>query len=191
MAGQISLEEEIKTFLDSKDVEYIEYTLSRTMPDFMVGKRARFFLEAKEKRNQYKPTSWPSNIPQPDMFILDELTVRKLLKYYPKSGIIVRDSTTGLYHFSGILSLITMPRIRTNRMVLSKYLKGKWIVRLSHMQKSTHLPGAMRHMKKYLSSCEKDAISSPCYGEFEGEEIGFGGENRKIEYMTEDFEETR
>jgi len=192
MAGQkLSFEREVEELLQNRSVIYRSNVQSTKLPDFTIGTSSAFHVELKEKRNRYSPKNWKGEMPQQWMFILDELTVRKLTLTYSCSGIMVRDDSAVGYYFCGIICLLTMPRVRTNRMMMGSYVKGKWILDLRNFKKADSLPGAMRNLKLYRASCIKDATQSACYGEYIGEDVGISGSDRTVEQIKHDYEATR
>lgn len=192
----ISLQQEVREYLTGQGIGYVDHTTSFKALDFTIGRdgMAYFELEVKEKRQPYRADRWPISIPEPDLFILDDLTVRKCLRLAPRSGVLVRDSCRSRYGFFSVVDLALMPRVRVNREIDrgTKAFKGKWMVDLNNSALSNSLDGAFQHIRTYLM--EMDSILSeslPCYGAYLGEEIVVAGETRQPRHWEVDVQATR
>ena len=62
-------------------------------------------------------------VEEPDLFIIDELTVRRAAEKYPAAFFVLRDRPTSRLFFAPIWELISCERVRVNR-----DKKGKWIL---------------------------------------------------------------
>ncbi len=146
----ISFEREIKEFLTSKRIVFVDNGSDYKEPDFYIhGKNRIAHLEVKEKRQHYNPSQWPI-IQEQFMFILDELTARKLMRYEETGCLFVRDNLTGFYYFANVLSLWLMPRYRCNREMDKGHLKGKWILDLRDFMSSDKLVDMFVFMRDYV-----------------------------------------
>lgn len=189
----VSLEQEIKSFLSKKGVEFDDYGDSFTKPDFRLrGRSAVAWIEAKEKRQKYNTDVWPITIPEHHSFILDELTARKLMAYSMSGCLVVRDNTTGLYHFADVMSLWLMPRVRCERNH-NNYMKGKWVIDLRNFLGSERLSDMFVFLRDHLEEAyglvKRDAaIHRP---DFVGEEIVVAGTPRTEEQKEHDVKATR
>lgn len=196
MAVTLSFEEEIRRFLQQKHVRYTDQTAAFYDADFslMLSDGARFALEVKEKRRPYAVASWPQGTPEPQMFILDDLTVRKCLAHAPRAGIAVKDVTGRRYVFFSVIDLALMPRVRVNRRIERNApdLKGKWIIDLRNGQSAPSLDGLLGHVNTYLDSLHSILYEvHPCYGEYVGETVGEGGITRRPDHWESDVRDTR
>lgn len=88
------------------------------------------FLELKEKRQPYTER-WHllPGVAEQDLFIIDELTVKRALQHYPAVLFLVRDVPGGRLFHIPIWELVSVERARVNRVK-----KGKWIIDLTHFR---------------------------------------------------------
>ena len=99
-----------------------------------------FFVEVKEK-NQHFGKRWHilSDVIEENLFIVDELTVRKALRWYPEVFYLLRDNVgdpTGPRLFlAPIWELIAVERERVDRVGQTGHLKGKWVLDLSKFRR--------------------------------------------------------
>ena len=84
MFNELPFEPELRDFLQQKNARFIDQTRGFYDADFalLLSDGARFALEVKEKRQSYTVQAWPQHTPEPHMFILDDLTVRKCCLLY-------------------------------------------------------------------------------------------------------------
>lgn len=150
-------EEEFRKFLQQRHARFIDQTRSYHDADFalMLSDGARFALEVKEKRQAYVKSVWPANTPEPHMFILDELTVRKCLGFAPRAGVAIKDVIGERYVFFSVIDLALMPRVRVNRRIERNQpdLKGKWIVDLRNGRQATRLMSCLAISRLTLPTC--------------------------------------
>ncbi len=90
-----------------------------------------WYLEIKEKIQQYtKRWLLLDGVEERDIFIIDELTVRRALLKYPKVLFLIRDNVGDAdgprLFLVPLWELVVAPRARVNRVK-----KGKWIVDMS------------------------------------------------------------
>lgn len=189
-----SLESEVRDLLTARGVEFCDKTDSSSSPDFtIIINNTPVALELKEKRQRIKLSNWPAtSIPEKHLFLVDELTARKLLVPAPYAGIIVRDNIVGAYIFINVIDLWTMPRIRVNRVVSEGgYLKGKWMLDQRNGVVCKDLLTAMQALQKYAHSIDDFSMSSECVGTFVGEYVQSGGEIRQLWQKQYDYGATR
>jgi hypothetical protein len=151
-------------------------------------------LEVKEKRQAYNPRNWPPFAPEADLFILDDLTVRKCLAYAPRAGILVRDNLQRFYCFFSVIDLALMPKVRVNRAIERQMqdVKGKWLINLQNGARAASLEGSFAHLQHYLQELPTILFEHhPCYGQYVGEEIGSGGVVRHPGHWDTDVQSTR
>jgi hypothetical protein len=191
----VSVEQAVKRHLDRTSLRYTDNTTSFKKPDFTVWfQETPFFLEVKEKRQAYNAHNWPAFVPEADLFILDDLTVRKCLGYAPRAGVLVRNNLDARYFFFSVIDLALMPKLRVNRPINrnAPELKGKWLVNLQNGFGAATLDGAFAHIQQYLADLPAILFEHhPCYGEYIGEEISSGGVERIAAHWITDFQETR
>lgn len=192
----LSAEQEIREFLAARKIPFVDNTSSFQELDFTLLKDDApvFYLEVKEKRQSYRSDRWPDFAPEPDLCILDDLTVRKCLGFAPASGILMRDNVRSLWAFFPVIDLALMPKLRVNRKIHNRTadIKGKWLIHFSNGKLAGNLTVAFDAVRSYYS--ELPAILHdihPCYGAYLGEEIELGGSTRRPEHWTKDVEETR
>lgn len=192
-----SFEQEIKSFLLSRQLEYKDNSSSFKRLDFSVQLDTNwtFHFDAKEKRQQYNLRSWQLTAEQePHAFIMDDLAARKILAYGPYSGMVIRDNLLGGYYFFSVLDMFLMPKLRVNRPIEknAKALKGKWLIDLRNGQKCDSMSGVLDLFKLYIAKREDFFLNIlECYGDYQGENIGERGEVRKPAYWDIDVKETR
>lgn len=89
-----------------------------------------YFIEIKEKNQPLTPR-WHilEHCEERNLFVLDELTVRKALRWYPEVFLLVRDNSGGdpdpRLFLIPIWELIALPKARVDR-----DKKGKWVLNL-------------------------------------------------------------
>ncbi len=193
----IPLEQEIKALLTKHEVSFDEGCASFDALDFCLHSEQRgdFYFDAKEKRQEIQAANWPDiGVPQEHLFILDDLAARKLLKFAPDSGLVVRDNLRGLYFFFDVVRLFLMPRVRVNRRIewSSPAIKGKWIIDLRNGEQCASLMEVFEKIAAYHDAQEEIFHKVlACYGDYVGEVIEEGGITRRPEHWIKDREETR
>jgi hypothetical protein len=191
-----SLEQEVKQCLSDNGVSFLDRSDSFKDPDFtiLLNGSPYFHLEVKEKRQKYNMKNWPRYIEEPDLFILDDLTVRKCLAYSPKSGIVIRDNLRELYSFFSVVDLALMPRRRLNHRIelTIPAWKGKWLINLNHGLNAGTIEEIFSGIRQYVETSDRILFETiECYGQYEGEEIARGGITRKPADWDTDVEATR
>jgi hypothetical protein len=194
--AMLSIEQELKRFLQAEGLRFTDNTTSYQQPDFAFWGEdpAPFFLEVKEKRQVYNVRNWPDFAPEPHLFILDDLTVRKCLGHAPRAGVLVRDNLHRRYHFFSVIDLALMPRRRVNRAINRNMMeqKGKWLINLQNGLAAPTLPAVFAHVRRYAEALPDILFAHyPCYGEYIGKEIGQGGITRSPLYWQNDVQDTR
>lgn len=90
-----------------------------------------WYLEIKEKNQSYTD-GWHllDGVPERDLFIMDELTMRRAMLKYPNVMFLIRDNAANKdmprLFMTPIWDLICVDKVRVNRVK-----KGKWIINLA------------------------------------------------------------
>jgi hypothetical protein len=63
-----------------------------------------------------------TNVPEPDLFILDELSLRKACKWFPNAWIVIGDMPQNRLFLASISELVAVERQRVNRVAKGKLL---------------------------------------------------------------------
>jgi len=193
----VALEQEIEQYIRKHGFRYHDNRLSRRNLDFMIRFGDIWFhLEAKEKRQAIDTWHWPTvqGVKEQDLFIVDDLSARKILRRAPHSGLVVRDNLRNHYIFYDVVTLMLAPRLRVNRALNPEgtVLKGKWMLDQRNGLVCLNLDKVFEQIALYLQN--QDQIfkdESACYGDFYGELIGVGGRERTEEEQKKDYEATR
>ncbi len=86
-----SFEQEIKAYFVQNQIQYEDNSKSLTKFDFSFGDREKktyFSFDVKEKRQHYNIKNWQEfEIPEPYLFIIDDLAAQKILAFAPNSGL--------------------------------------------------------------------------------------------------------
>jgi hypothetical protein len=196
MGFRTSVEQEIKAYLQHAGIPFTDHTTAYKQLDFTItfAPEQLFYLEVKEKRQQYNPQNWPQAAPEAEMFILDDLTVRKCLAYSPWSGVLVRDNLTCRYVFFSVVDLALMPKTRVNRAINRNQPanKGKWIINLRNGQAADQLADALAYAQHYLRGLPTTLFDVlECYGDYVDEDVERGGITRNPEHWQVDVQATR
>jgi hypothetical protein len=196
MAPNDSFEQEIKKYLQQKSIKFFDRSSAYDQLDFTILKNDQpaFHFDAKEKRQTYNLSNWPKFALQTDLFILDDLAVRKCLAYAPKSGILIRDNLRQKYFFFSIIDLALMPRLRVNRQIHRNQpdLKGKWLINLRNGKESESLDEAIKYIRAYLQKMNSYLFNvHECYGDYVDENIDHGGIVRRPTHWDTDVQGTR
>jgi hypothetical protein len=190
-------EQEIKDYFTQNDINFIDESSSFDKLDFtIIDKKGQpaFHLDVKEKRQKYKLSNWPDFAPESDLFILDDLAVRKSLGNAPKSGILIRDNLLVRYFFFSVVDLALMPRKRVNRPINRNQpdLKGKWLINLFNGKEAQSLDKAVSHIRDYLNNLNSVLFETlKCVGNYVNEDIGTGGQIRNPSHWETDILSTR
>jgi len=197
MASATSFEQEIKKYFTQKDIKFSDNSSSFKQLDFTIFDKhdqPSFHLEVKEKRQKYNLTNWYPFAPEEDLFVLDDLTVRKCLAHAPNSGLMIRDNLREKYFFFSVLDLALMPRLRANRPInrTQPTIKGKWLINLRNGKSAASLEEAIFYIRYYLRDLDQYLFEMlECYGKYVDEEILEGGILRKPSHWDTDVQSTR
>ena len=175
-------EEQVKAALNVMRLRYQDFTASHDMPDLVLlttagGQRANVALELKEKRQRYRGR-WEqlAQIPEEDLFALDEVAVRKLLGFAPYAFLLYHDETGRGRPFVlySILDLVCAPRVRVQRPInlRNERLKAKWLLNRRHGRAYAGLNDALLDLVAYLErDLARDVLGLGPHGRYEGENV--------------------
>lgn len=193
-----SFESIMKALLDLRKYKYVDHSNSYTKMDFSISMKngQTVALEVKEKRQPIKMANWPvpDRIEDHNVFILDDLTARKMLLESPNSALAVQDRVLGRYFVADVLDVWSMPRTRVNRKIADGKLKGKWILDLRNFIQVEDYTLILDYFEEIT---EKETLSgrfekSPdVYGSYFGETVGSGGVSRSEYHRNTDYFSTR
>ena len=157
------------------EFEILDSTESFDELDFELGCRGRrIFLEVKEKKQHYRERwSEAADIPEEHLFILDELSARKIMLRCPRAWLLVNDICADRLSVFGALELLTIPKKRVNRSIEAGVatFKGKWLIDLRHADSFEDMPPALDLIKRRISSEDEMWKSLACHGRYEGESV--------------------
>jgi hypothetical protein len=135
-------------------------------------------LDVKEKIQKYHTANRPKIMPESEMFILDDLSVRKCLAYAPNSGILIRDNLKDQYYFFSVVDLALMPRTRVNRQINKKQpgQKGKWVINLRNGKWFKSSEDAIVYLNKFISEMDTVLFNALEYfGSYVNEKVDEAG----------------
>jgi len=192
----LSLQQEVRDYLKRQQADFSDNTKSFKDLDFTISSHGDpiFQLEVKEKRKAYNASHWPTEIPEADLFILDDLTVRKCISHAPRCGVLVRDSAQTRYCFFSVVDLAMMPRQRVNRAINNRKqaLKGKWLISLKDGVPANNLEDAFEHIRSYLRTLDEILFERlECHGQYAGETVALAGITRQPRHWVSDVRDTR
>ena len=157
----------------------------------LISRSHKFLLELKEKKQHYKRSSWPdTGIPWEHLFILDDLSVRKVLFAGSNAGIAVRDKLTRRYVFFSVVDLAMMPRTRFNRYTNfggKLDVKGKWAIDLRNGVQCATIAQLVDAIGEYIYNRTMVVSEKECWGEYPTEHIAIGGVTRNVTHRKEDL----
>lgn len=105
----------------------IDETSSNDRLDFWVP---GLYLEVKEKR-QRLTERWQivPGVPEEDLFVMDELTVRRSLRHFPEAYFLLRDVPMQRMFLASITEMVCADRVRRDR-----DRKGKWVLDITQFR---------------------------------------------------------
>lgn len=175
-AGRRAFEQTVRKAIDS-DGEFVllDSTDSFEEIDFELACRGkRLFLEVKQKKQRYRD-AWVeiAGVDEEQLFILDELAVRKIVRRCPRAYLLIQDQIMGRFTVVSALELIAMPKARVNRSIDATVstFKGKWLIDLRNGEVGESLEEAISYLKRRAVSEDEYWNGLACYGRFEGESI--------------------
>lgn len=195
MNAKPSFQQEIRDLLTNSRIRFEDHSESYKELDFAISFNGMIFhLDVKEKIQKYRVANWPKIMPECEMFILDDLSVRKCLAYAPNSGILIRDNLKGQYYFFSLVDLALMPKIRVNRTINKNQRgqKGKWVIDLRNGKRFDSSNDAIAYLNKFVG--ELDAVlfdGLECYGSYVNEKVNEAGIPRKPGHWDNDVKLTK
>jgi hypothetical protein len=97
------------------------------------------YIDVKEKKKSLT-LRWQllDGVPERDLFVIDELSVRKAAEHFPHAYFLIRDVPGGDRIFlARIDEMFCADRVRRNRVGPTGHAKGKWIVSLAGFRQLT------------------------------------------------------
>lgn len=197
-----SLQQEVRNYFVKNNIPYEDHTEDLSPDklhlDFMFlyqGERSsKVHLEVKEKKQPYNLSNWGIyDMPEHDVFIIDDLSIRKLVFYGPRSCILIR-SNYGDYYLLRCVDVCGLPKIRVNRPIERTVLgyKGKWIIRLSDLIPIGSIPTAFSEIIKYLVDIHTMFFkTTECVGNYQSENLAQAGRVRTAQYWEKDLAEAK
>jgi hypothetical protein len=195
MNAKPSFQQEIRDLLMNSHIRFEDHSESYKELDFAINfNGAVFHLDVKEKIQKYQTANWPRIMPEREMFILDDLSVRKCLAYAPNSGILIRDNVYSGYYFFSVVDLALMPRIRVNRQINKNQSgqKGKWVINLRNGKRFNSSKEAFIYLNEFIGGMDAilfDALE--CYGNYVNEKVNTAGIPRKPGHWDNDVKLTK
>ncbi len=168
--------------LDGLGWEYQDNTAAHDRPDLFIfrqvrGRRVRLALELKEKRQPYRGR-WAelAGVPEAELFVLDEVSARKLLANSPRALLLFWDETQPAqpYVLFSIIDLYCIPKVRVQRPIAlsSRRVKAKWLLDRRHGRAFAELKDAFAAMTNYLDhGMLADLRRLEAHGDFVGETL--------------------
>lgn len=174
--GRFAFEGKVRKALrDDGEFELLDATDSFDEVDFELGCRGRrIFLEVKEKRQSYREAwSDAAGIDEPTLFILDELSARKIVLRAPRAYLLLNDSIRSKMFVLGALELITIPKMRVDRSIDGGIatFKGKWLIDMHHGEEVQNLGDACELIKRRCSSEDEMWRALACHGRYDREKL--------------------
>ena len=172
----------VQTALRDLAWEFQDNTTSHDEPDLYLfrqvrGRRVRAALELKEKRQPYRGR-WAdlAGFPEPELLVVDEVAVRKLLAWATRAFLLFCDATQGAapYVLYSIIDLFCAPKVRVQRPISlnEPRLKAKWLLDRRHGVRCPRLHGAFAAIANYLDHGMGDDLRRvEAHGSFVGERI--------------------
>ncbi len=184
-------EQEVRSLLISQKIPFVDGTQSTSELDFFLP-RHNVFFDAKEKAQRFSMKNWTgAAIAQEDLFIIDDLAVRKLLRNGPLSFCLIKDSSSPpvMYYIYSLVDLLCIPKTRVRRPIEKsvKAFKGKWLVNLRDAAVFDELRDAMTYMLSYEKKFPlifSEHID--CWGHYPSEEIKTSGRTRIAAFWKKD-----
>jgi len=125
-----------------------------------------FHIDAKEKKTNYRK-AWVefSKINETDLFILDELGIRKLFHFFPNFFVVIKDNMKQKYYLYNSFDVLCMDRIRLNRPIVKtvEQLKGKWLISYQWGLEFSSINELIISMKEFMNKIPEKMHELSCY----------------------------
>ncbi|MBI5471161.1 MAG: hypothetical protein HY961_02315 [Ignavibacteriae bacterium] len=184
-------EQEVRALLTARQIPFVDGTKSVSELDFFLP-RQNISFDAKEKTQCFSMKNWAgARVAQEDLFIIDDLAARKLLRKAPLSFCLIKDSSSQsvTYYIYSIVDLMCIPKTRVRRPIEKsvKAFKGKWLLDLRDAAVFAELADAVEYMLTY----EKNFTlifgqHIDCWGHYPSEEIKTSGTTRVPAFWKKD-----
>ncbi|RMF59971.1 MAG: hypothetical protein D6746_07525 [Bacteroidetes bacterium] len=135
--------------------DVVDRTSSSTEIDFWVP---GWYLDVKEKRQPLTRRWHLLDAPEEELFILDELGVRKLLQHWPFGYMLLHDVPRGRLFVASCVELACVERVRVMRVG-----KGKWVVDLRNFRQINRVEDLVTVIRRDLA--EAPWGRSECLGQ--------------------------
>jgi len=184
-------EQEVRSLLITQKIPFVDGTQSTSELDFHLP-RHKIHFDAKEKTQPFSMKNWAGTaIAQEDLFIIDDLSARKLLRNAPLSFCLIKDSSSPpvMYYIYSIVDLLCIPKTRATRPIEKsvKAFKGKWLLNLRDAAVFDELVEAIKYMLSYERKFPlifSEHID--CWGHYPSEEIKTSGRTRIAAFWKKD-----
>lgn len=212
MTSNESLERQMESYLKENGIKYETFTNSTTELDFKVYyKDIPVFIEAKERSLPAKYSNWPMESYNESVksFILDDLTIRKMISKGFYGYLLVWDKYDDSYYISTTVDIALMTNIKRCDRIISykkrngEYLldknnekipikKGKCIIPFKYFYKMDDLDTAIKTIYRFVDNMSIWSTRTESYQleKFDGDMKNYGT-LRKKEYRTHDYNSTR
>jgi hypothetical protein len=176
--------------IDNPGMDFYRNTRSVSLPDFKIsGPLFQAMIEVKEKNGPYSGKNWGiSQRQEQAVFILDELTVRKLIYHSPGAFLVIKDNTVHgkPYYLYSVTDLACMPKKRFNRPMQNGLLKGKWMIQWAHGMRLDNLRDVLNRIEHECMHMDNMLFQSlPCHGRAD---VTLAGIPRTAEHKKSDME---
>lgn len=96
------------------------------------------YIDVKEKRQKLN-RRWHllPGVPEQDLFVIDELAVRRAMQHFPHAYFVIRDVPGKRIFLARIDELVSAERARLNRTGTTEHRKGKWVIDLKNFRELT------------------------------------------------------
>ena len=122
---------------DFQEAREIEEVVGSHLPQWKIGNLSSpdkldwwvpgYMVEVKAKRQPLSRrwTRFRTDVPEKDLFVLDELSVRRACGHWPAAFFVIHDRPQNRWFMSPVWELVCIPKVRVMRGG-----KGKWLMSL-------------------------------------------------------------
>lgn len=177
-----AFEQAVMAELQTLDWEYQDNTNDHDRPDLYLfrqvrSKKVQVALELKEKRQPYR-SRWAelARLPETELLVVDEVSVRKLLAWAPRALLLFWDHTqpSRPYVLFSVIDLFCVPKVRVQRPIAlnDHKVKAKWLLDGRHGRAYADLRGVLAYIVNYLDhGMVTDLRRLEAHGDFVGETV--------------------